>query len=336
MNETVSSLGSMEAVVAQTDVDPPNGTQISYSDKDQSSTVTTVRNLVTSDSLQLVSTPIYEVGKTLAARIQGLMTEASALSRWEREEQSTEELSKHVALALQNQREINQANIRMSGMTYALTLANVCATKRLQAQVQQDRAVVKQLETEIEDYSLTIDSLNTSIAHLEEETGMYKKQTDDLKDALEHNTGLLKKSLQQQREDKIAHDLALARQLSQINKILHGKIRHDAVIDAILGIFSVCLANTTLIDGPIQFALLLIPKRRLRMWLHQFLKATTALGMLRYLRNRAQQIGWHNSVGSLLPYAKALANTGMWMLFEPSEPTPMNLKNTTIDSELCQ
>lgn len=286
MNESVDTVGTMGTVVHPTQAGLTKDTSSAACSKLEVSTVTTVRNLITADSLHLVSTPIYEVGRTLATRIQGLMTEASTLSRWEREEQSTEELSKHVALALQNQREINQANLRMSGITYALTFANACATKKLQTQVQRDREVVQKLETEIVDYSLTVDSLNTSIAHLEEETGMYKRQADELKDALEHNTGLLKKSLQQQRKDKIAHDLALARQMSAINKILHGKIQHDAVIDVILGVFSICLANTTLVDGPIQFALLLIPRRRLRAWLHQFLKATTALSMLRYLRYR--------------------------------------------------
>jgi len=52
--------------------------------------------------------------------------------------------------------------------------------------------------------------------------------------------------------------------------------------------------NMSLVDGPLRMALMLVPQRRLRVWLRQLSKTMAWFMILRSLRSAALRVGLHN------------------------------------------
>jgi hypothetical protein len=135
---------------------------------------------------------------------------------------------------------------------------------------------------------------------------MHREESSRLRQQLHEHSELLDVTRQQYEADKAAHQRELERQCALIARLHTRKVRQDAVVDAVLAALAFTAVNTTLIDGPIQLVLMLVPRRRLREWLRQALKGVTGVALVRYMRVWAQAVGWHQSIGSVVPYAREL------------------------------
>lgn len=251
---------------------------------------------------------LYSFSRSLGQRVSSLMSNSSELTRWEREEATAAELSFHVSTALEKQHKLNRANLGLHGMNYALNIANVATSRKLKAALEQGQKRTEELEAEVQKANEEIVNLNTSMSHLEVQNKVYQEKAERLQTALGDNTSLLNKSLCEFRENKATYDLAIENQLRLIRSLRSGRVRQDAIVDGFLGLLSAGFVNSTLFELPVGLLLMLIPRPRIKSWLRQFIKFTTWVLMMRELRKRAVMIGWHNSVGSVIPYMKEFIN----------------------------
>eukprot|EP00040_Diaphanoeca_grandis_P027332 m.155368 g.155368 ORF g.155368 m.155368 type:complete len:399 (+) comp30934_c0_seq1:80-1276(+) len=278
---------------------------------------------------------VYEFGKKLSARVQKIMSEASTLSRWEREEASTNEVTAHVSKVLSNQQEYNRVNLSLHGLNYWMNITNSATTRRLQTQIALQQEQQVDLISQVDEQSIQMSELNRSLCVIEDQNSVlnqsvsklevkndqlahsvsqverqalrFKSETSHLKMALKSNTDLLNRSMQEYQQDKKSFDLKITAHMNELRLLRSGRLKQDAVVDTVLGVLSWCLVNTTLIDAPLRLTLVLMPRHKLKKWIFQCMKASTWVLILKNLRQRAQQMGWHNSVGATIPYVTELA-----------------------------
>ena len=178
-----------------------------------------------------------------------------------------------------------QATVGLAGLNFAVTVANVAATKKLAVKLEDSAAKVSNLELAVAGCNRTIDELNNSVCQLEIDSEMHRQRGVYLQGALEHNTSLLKTTLAEQQHYKATQDVLVANQRSLIAKMQKNSARQWGLVDCGFGLVSYLIVNSPFVNIPIQitFATLPFPHRRGRVWTRQAAKLALMLTLIKKL-----------------------------------------------------
>lgn len=161
---------------------------------------------------------------------------------------------------------------------------------------------LSRLQETVAHQSQTIENLNDSVSELHIEASVQRDATARLRRSLQENTQLLRDSIMRYQEDKKAQDSLIAQQQSAIEMLQLRRCKRDFVVDGILAIVCLGVANITLIDAPLRFLLRIVPPGRFRNFLRQLVKLILVAAMFLQSRRLAVGVGLHSSCGSPAAY----------------------------------
>ncbi|KAJ3115075.1 hypothetical protein HDU96_001239 [Phlyctochytrium bullatum] len=247
---------------------------------------------------------LLEHAKRMVVQLKSLMgvEQGFELREANGELPSYDQLVHRLNEAFRNQQEINNINARLVSVNYMVNLSNFAKNRSMQKAIARGKRQIMELQE-------TIVTLEESVDTLTNEVDSQKRNAERLKTSLDGTRKLLETTMLEYRKELNRQGDIIRKQQLAMGDVYSNKLNQDFIIDSSLLVFCIWLANTFVVEYPLQAVLQVTVKHgKRKVWARQAGKALIVLIVLRRLRIGAAHYGLHNRVGALVPYVSTAFN----------------------------
>ncbi|TPX38826.1 hypothetical protein SeLEV6574_g07597 [Synchytrium endobioticum] len=200
------------------------------------------------------------------------------------------------------QRIINAESARLMSVNYLVNIGNFARNRQFARIVAKGRYQMLLLQS-------TVQSLESNVDNLSSEVEVRKEQADYLAESLKNTQSLMESTLAEYRDELRRQDDELKRQQNAVAAMSKTRFNQDFVVDSAIFLFSLWAINTMIVDLPIRVATTaaIRTSNRRRAAALQGSKVLLLILMIWRLKSLAKGYGFHNSVGSFVPYVFSVA-----------------------------
>lgn len=215
------------------------------------------------------------------------------------------QLTSHLSSTFARQRDINLFNAQMHSSNFRFNLYNHCQNRTLVKIIEQGRAQIQQLETQVVELEKNMDCLDVQVQVQEERTVQLKSALDATRDKLQQTVTECRRELSLQQA-------LIEKQQTQIASIHSSRQMQNALVSGVLLASAYVAVNSTLIDYPVSAVTssVVMPllnaftysrlqtsslaKRKNSLLLKRFFKLALLLYLFQRLRSGLASLGLYN------------------------------------------